>query len=292
MPPADLKTRIKTSPWVRGLLPARMLVKRAERRGQAMWEADNGKREWALSEMKTILAGTPRVEELHELARRYLIEHQIASYGVLFWQQRWSAKVDAQSQARLHAALSANRGVLLSACHIGPFYRLQYAPPLAARDTYFVAGSWFFEPAGPGAWGRQLARYRKGMKSCPLSADWSFPIIQGLLERGDPVIIHFDVSGTRETSFVGKPTMLTDGSAQLAFRTDALVLPLRARRVGHRVWADAGAPLDPREFADADTLHDALAAVHERWILEDPATVESAENWDLNPERPRDLAGP
>ena len=153
MPPAGLKVRIKTSPWVRSLLPTRLLVKRAERTGQAMWERDAGKREYALAEMRTILAGTPRVEDLHELARRYLIEHQIASYGVLFWQQRWSAKVDPQSAARLRAALSGNRGVLLSTCHVGPFYRLQYAPPLDGRDTYFVAGSWFFEPPGPGAWG-------------------------------------------------------------------------------------------------------------------------------------------
>jgi lauroyl/myristoyl acyltransferase len=67
--------------------------------------------------------------------------------------------------------------------------------------------------------------------------------------------------------------MLAEGNAQLAVRADAIVLPVRARRVGHRVWVDVAKPFDPRELT-VDQLHDALAALHERWILENPATME------------------
>jgi len=59
------------------------------------------------------------------------------------------------------------------------------------------------------------------------------------------------------------------------------------------VWLDAHPPLDPREHDGIEQLHEALAAVHERWILELPATLEnprrdgfweaaSAEGWPLS----------
>ena len=107
-----------------------------------------------------------------------------------------------------------------------------------------------------------------------MPARGSFEIVQTLLRRGEPVFLFFDMPGPRETRFLGKPVMLADGTAQLAARADALVLPLRSRRVGSEVWLDACAPLDPRDFASSDELHDALAAQHERWILENPAALE------------------
>ncbi len=271
MPQASLEIRVKTSPWLRSMLPTRLLVSRAARRGQAIWERNASDREDALAAMETIVAGTPRADELRELARLHLIESMIDR--ALFWQQPWSAKVDARSAARLREALSGNRGVLLSACHVGPYYRLQCAPPFKDRVTYLVPGPWFFEPPSPDYWGRRLARWRKGTKSLLVPSDGSFPVIQALLERGDPVFLFFDMPGPRQTRFLGKPAMLADGSAQLAVRADALVLPLRARHVGHHVWVDVGAPLDPHEFAGVDQLHDALAALHERWILENPAAM-------------------
>ena len=164
--------------------------------------------------------------------------------------------------------------MLLSPCHLGPHYHLASAAPFRGRETYLVAASLFFDPQEDSYWARFQARMRKGTRSHPMRADGSFHVLQALLERGDAVFVHFDRPGRRATHFLGKSTMLADGSAQLAFRADALVLPLRARRAGHRVWVDAAAALDPRDFDDADELHDALAAHHERWILEDPAAME------------------
>jgi benzoate-CoA ligase len=272
MPSAPLATRVKTSLLLRAVLPARLAVSRAEHRGRAMWGQDPQERDDAITTMQTVLTGTARESEVEELAPRYLIEHQVDT--VLFWARPWSAKVDALSALRLREALSGGRGVLLSACHVGPFYRLQCAPAFDGRVTYMVPGPWFFEPPEPGFVGRRLARWHKGMSSRPVPAKGSFRVIQALLERGEAVFLFFDTPGPRATNFLGKQVELAEGSAQLAVRADALVLPMRTRRDGHRVWVDVAEPLDPRKLTGADELHRALAAVHERWILENPAAME------------------
>jgi benzoate-CoA ligase family protein len=272
MPSAPLATRVKTSSLLRSVLPARLAVSRAERRGRAMWERSAQERDDALTTMQTVLTGTAREGEVEELAPRHLIEHHVDT--ALFWTRPWSAKVDALSALRLREALSARRGVLISACHVGPFYRLQCVPAFADRASYLVPGPWFFEPPEPGFAGRRLVRWHRGMRSRPVPAKGSFRVIQALLERGEAVFLFFDTPGPRTTRFLGKPVELAEGSAQLAVRADALVLPMRARRAGHRVWADVGEPLDPRKLTGVEELHRALAAVHERWILENPAAME------------------
>jgi benzoate-CoA ligase family protein len=275
MPSAPLAIRLKSSPWLHSLLPARLAVKRAERRGQEIWEQSAEAREEALAAMETIVARTPRADELEELARLHVIENNIDR--ALFWQQPWTAKVEPLSALRIREALSEHRGVLLSSCHLGAFYRLQCAPQFKDRDTYIVPGSWFFKPPKPGLWGRRLARWRKGMRSRPVPAKGSFRTIQALLERGESVFLSYDMPGPRETRFLGKRATLAEGNAQLAVRADAIVLPVRARRVGHRVWVDVAKPLDPRGLT-VDQLHDALAGVHERWILERPYAMEDPRN--------------
>jgi benzoate-CoA ligase family protein len=271
MPTAPLGVRLKSSPWLHRLLPARLAVRRAERRGAEIWEQSAEAREQALAAMETILAGTPRAEEMRELARQHVIEAHIDK--ALFWQQPWSAKVDPLTALRIREALAENRGVLFSSCHLGAFYRLQCAPPFKGRHTYVVPGAWFFEQPEPGYWGRRLARWHKGMPSHPVPATGSFRTIQALLEHGESVFLSYDMPGPRETYFLGKRATLAEGTAQLAVRADAIVLPVRTRRAGHRVWVDAARPLDPRQ-STVDQLHNALAALHERWILEDPAAME------------------
>ena len=271
MPPASFAIRVKTSAWLRSVVPVRFWVSRAERRGQHMWERYSGERAQALAAMETILAGTTRAGELAQLARAWMVEGKIDR--ALFWQRPWSARLDAESGARLQQALSSGRGVVLSACHMGPYYRLQCVRPLDGPGTYLVPGAWFFEPPSSDHWGRRLARWRKGTDSRLVPAKGSFRIIQALLERGERVLLFFDMPGARETRFLGKPAMLADGTAQLAIRADALVVPLRARRDGHHVYVDVAEPLDPRQCAGVDELIDMLAGLHERWILELPETM-------------------
>jgi benzoate-CoA ligase family protein len=269
MPSADLKVTLNTS-WLRSLLPAGAAVSRAESQARAVWERSAAQRADARAATETIVAGTPLEGELDRLAREHLSESSINR--ALFWRRPWTAKLDGGSRARLQQALSSPQPVLLSACHLGPYYRLQ--SPDAFKNTYLVPGPWFFEEPSHDEWGRRLARWRKGIKVRLVPAKGSFQVVRALLERGEAVMIFFDMPGGRETSFLGKPVELADGTAELAVRTGALVLPLRARREGHEVWIDVGEAIDARQAGGVDELHEALAQVHERWILENPAAMD------------------
>ena len=272
MPGGPPGLRLKTSALANTLLPASLAVSRAERVAAAIWEMDGEERAQATEAMGAVVTGTARAGELEELARTHLAE--TLAGRALFWQRPWTASIDRASSARIEQAMGDGRGVLLSACHLGPYERLDRARPFRGRRTYLVPGDWYFEEPSPGQWGRRLARWRNATKSRPVRATGSFRILQALLERGEGVFLFFDLPGPRQTRFLGKPAMLAEGTAQLSIRTGALVLPLRARRDGHRVHVEAGEALDPRDSTGVDALHERLARTHEAWILESPAAME------------------
>ena len=158
MPPARLDVWLKTSPLLRRLIPTQPLIERAERRGRALWDRSPDERERAIAAMEAIVAGTARSAEVEELARAHLIERQVDM--VLFWQP-WSADAEEHSASLLRDALSAGRGVLLSACHQGQYYRSMYALPLARDSHYSVVGGVAVRAAQPrplGAAGGALAQ--------------------------------------------------------------------------------------------------------------------------------------
>jgi lauroyl/myristoyl acyltransferase len=185
--------------------------------------------------------------------------------------------MDDASCARLEEALSCGRRLLLSSCHLGPIFYSMSVVTSRGRSPFAVAGPWFFEQPTPDYWGRRIARWWQGIAERGehlVQSVGCFPVLERLLEEGELVRIHFDLPGSRETPFLGKPVALATGTARLAAATDALVVPMRARRDGHRVWTDIEEPLDSRDFASAEDLHDALAATHERLILEMPFALE------------------
>ncbi len=248
-------------------------------------------RELALRAMRVILGGTSRAAELEQLARRRLIEQSVEN--ALFWQPWPTVGVDRASCAKRQLALSANRPVLLSTCHLGPYFLNMSTFSSLGLSPIAVSAPWFFASPSADYWGRRLARWRQGLSergqrlACSANA---FPVIRALLEQGEIVLNYFDIPGSSRMRFLGKPVMLTGGSARLAFETDALILPLRARRAGNRVWTDFSAPLDPRAFAGTAQLQEALARVHERWVLELPHTLEDpnrAGAWEQGASEPR-----
>lgn len=274
MPPAPLIVRLKTSP-LRELIPTRLVVRRAERRGREIWQRSLAARESALAVIETIVADTRSPSELAELAQQHLIEVEVER--ALFWQRWAQPRKDARSSANLGQALASGRGVLISACHQGPIGPGHAAVTSPRRTLYSTSALWFFEEPSHDHWGRRLARWHRQLyarNQRALPSVGAFALLRLLLEGGELVLIQFDMPGSRETRFLGRPVMLTAGTARLAVQADALVLPLRNRRVAHRVWVDIEAPLDPRDFADDRALHEALAAVHEQWILDSPATLE------------------
>lgn len=274
MPRAQLRVRLRTSPALRGLLPTSLVIARAAAKGRASWQ-NPLERERALSTMNAILANTPRAGEVEALARRRLIESEVER--ALYWQPWRPSSVDSSSAANLRQVLSQGRGVLVSACHLGPYFLQISALTALGCRPFAVSAPWFFEDPTPDYWGRRLARWRRGIAArnerlvCSVGA---FPVAKALLERGEIVLSYLDMPGGTRTQFLGKPVMLSSGTSQLAFQAQALVLPVRARRAGSRVWTDVFEPLDPHDFASAKELHRAVAAVHERSILELPETLE------------------
>ncbi len=274
-PAVSLALRLKTSPAARAIVPTRLAISYAASRGQRRWESSAAEREEALAVMDAIVGNTARESEATQLARRHLIEDEI--HKAFFWQRWPTERMDAASTEHLERTLASSRAVILSSCHLGPFHH--HTSPISARGRtiYIVSGKWFFDDPSADYWGRRIARWwvdlvRRDVRL--VSTVRSFPVLRRLLVEGETVLIYFDMPGSRRTSFLGKPVMLATGTAKLAVEADALVLPLRARRVGHRVWTDVAEPLDPRDFSGFEDLHEALAALHERWILEQPETLE------------------
>lgn len=292
-PPVSIGVRLRTTPWLHRLLPARLEVQRAKRRGWHTWKRWPQDRAGFRAGMEAVVGGTARAGEVERLTRAYLVESEVQR--ALFWRPWEAAAMQAVTRAHLDAALASGRGVLLSICHVGPYFHSASLGPTLERTVFAVGGPWCFADPTPDYWGRRQVRRMEGLRvqdGRMVPAADSFAVLRALLEQGELVLMHFDVPGRHETRFLGKPVMLTTGSAKLAVLTDAVVLPLRFRRSGHRVWVDAHPPLDPQEHGDVEQLHQALAAVHEQWILESPETLEdprrpgfwegaSVEGWPL-----------
>jgi lauroyl/myristoyl acyltransferase len=222
--------------------------------------------------MEAVVGASSRAGDLTELAKAHLIERGVDR--ALFWQPWRVPDIDAESLKRLRGALDGPQPVLLSACHQGPYHRTSLLPLRIGYKPYVVAGGWYFEEPSHDYWGRRLARWRKAARVNLVDSRGSFPVLKALLERGEAVLLYYDMPGRRESKFLGKPAMLADGISRLAVDTGALVVPLRMLRQGHRTRLDIAEPLDARAIADVATLHRELGAIFERWILEFPPRMD------------------
>jgi lauroyl/myristoyl acyltransferase len=271
-----LRAKLFGRPWLRGLVPVAIAVRRAEARGRATWERQPEKRAQALATMEAVLAGTTRAEELESLARRHVIEAEVVE--TMFWRPWRGSSIDGTSDARLRAALADERGVLISTAHLQPFIFVMGLVVERGGTPFSVSAPWLFAKPEPGEWAQRLDRWWQGIierrRERLVSSVGSFAVLRALLEQGETVYLFFDMPGSRETRFLGKPVMLSTGSARLAFETGAPILPTRTWREGSRFHTEIGEPLDPRDYTSVEELHDALAAVHERWILMAPEALE------------------
>ncbi len=273
MPPAPLGVRLKTSPIVRRVLPTSLVVARAERKAAKLWRESPETRSNALRAMEAIVAGTAREGELEEIARRHVIEQE--AWDALFWQP-WAARttLDTASRELVLAARDSGRPLILSACHQGPYFARSWNYVTIGIRPAVVCGEFWFDEPTHNYWGRRLARWRRGLPDLPLTRPrGSFATLTALLGAGETVLVYYDLPGRHETSFLGKSVMLVNGTARLAAETDALVVPVRIERVGSGWHERAYTPIDPRELDGVDGVHEALARVHERLILEQPEAM-------------------
>jgi lauroyl/myristoyl acyltransferase len=275
MPSAPLRARLQSSPGLRRVAPRRLIVAAAKSRGRALWRRDPETRRYATAMMETIVTGTARAGEAEQLARQHLVEQ--AAEQELFWLPWRLPALDRRSRKHADGALASGRGVLISSCHTSAIYMTCWPISERGRRVYLTAAPWYFGEPAHDYWGRRLMRFRREVAKhdeLVLPAPGSFPVLRQLLELGEVVNVLFDMPGGTDTYFLGKPVMLSSGSARLAAATDALVLPVRTRRVGADFRVDVCAPLDPRAFDDHEELHRSLAAIHERHILEQPQALE------------------
>jgi lauroyl/myristoyl acyltransferase len=225
--------------------------------------------------MEAIVAGTARADQAEQLARQCLVEQAVLEE--LFWMPWRMPSIDRASANHAQAAFSSGRGVLISSCHLGAIGLRLWPLSAPERRIYTTAAQWYFEEPNSDYLGRRLARWWRQIarrNELVIPASGSFALLAQLLERGDAVQVYFDMPGGTRTQFLGKPVMLSSGSARLALATDALILPVTIRREGVGCRTEVCAPLDPRSHPDLEELQHALAGVHESLILEQPQALE------------------
>jgi lauroyl/myristoyl acyltransferase len=276
MPRAPIGVMKRTSPLLLGLVPRRVAMARVEAQARADWREDPRTREWARASMAAIVSGTPREGELDELAEAMVVETRARE--ALFWRPWRQPHLDERSAQFARAAFSSGRGVLITGNHLAPVFTGLWTLRHMKPGIYLVCDPWLMAEPNPDYWGRYVARWREGVRRGAMrpveTGGGTFLTLRALLERGETVLLAADMPGKLETQFLGKPVMLAAGSAALAHQTGALVLPMRQRREGHRVFSEVLEAIDARDFDEVEPLHRAIMAVHERWILETPYALE------------------
>ena len=185
--------RVKTSPWLRSVLPARLAVSRAERRGAKDWEQQRGGARGGA-------CGDGEDRRRHGTRRRARAARARASDRGATSTGRCSGSSRGRRRSIALSAARVARGARgqAAACCSAPATSARSTACSARRRsggrvTYMTPGPWFFEPPTPDYWGRRLARWRKGMKSRPVPAKGSFRIDPGAARTrrgGVPVLRH------------------------------------------------------------------------------------------------------
>jgi len=293
-PPArpGLKARVQravvsahTSPATHRLVPARAAFRGFELLGAWARRARHPLYLGHLDHHRELLRHTPLAGREEEVAERALVEFLVCVE--LFWRPWLMRRGVVENLHYAREAQSADRGVLMTWPHFGVGYSL--FPSLVDHDIplYVIAAPHLYMDTGDD-YASRFARFsctyidevgvdhviKRGRGT---TAAGAFEPALEVLRRGDTLGMAFDVAGSMPTPFLGRRVSLASGNARLAHDTGSLVLPVVTRRRGTVPVAHFEKPIDAAEFADAESLQAAIAAVMERWALEQPQTV-----WDLH----------
>jgi lauroyl/myristoyl acyltransferase len=228
----------------------------------------------AVAAMTAVVAGTAATHDIDRLARAHVAAQ--ARGSELTWRPWEIERIPIRGLDRLERARASGRGLVISHSHLGPLAGWA-ALGREIRPLHHPVGDWAIHDPYPGYLGYQVEQRRRlfqraGMELLPAIGS-AFPLFK-LLRKGGAVLLSFDAPGERRTDFLGKPVDLDDGTAQLATKTQALILPTALLPIGRRWEIEIHEPLDPGDFAGPEELHLALAAVHEELILRAPEHLE------------------
>ncbi len=272
-----LGTRLYTTPFVHRLLPAKLALALVSRFGSP--EARNGRaveRQQAEHLMQDLLEYTPRAGEARKLARRNVAE--VARLRELFWRPWLIKHSRIVGHEHWEAAHADGRGCLIVVGHFGGLFGLAPALKHHGYHLYSVTSSHYWEPMPPGfegLWTLRLRDYAQALgPGTAIPNDEPAERFLEVLERGDTLLIAFDLPGSAATPFLGRSVALTGAPATLAFRTGARVLPILPLRDGSHVVVNMYEPLDATHYRDASALRAAIAQVFEQLLVEHPDNVD------------------
>jgi lauroyl/myristoyl acyltransferase len=257
------------------LVPTELALMGTDAFYRSMARLDPRRAAAAAASMAAVIGGTPREAEVARLAPRHVAA--IARGWELSWRPWELARIPIRGRERLDAARATGRGLIVSHSHLGP---LAGWVPLVRimRPMLFPQGDWLLDEPRHGYNGYQIEHWRKLYQDAGtelMHHIGSAPRAYRMLRRGGSVLISMDVPGERRTEFLGKPVDLDDGTARLATKAGALVLPASLRPSGRRWEIEIHPALDSREFDGPDELHLALTRVHEELIMQAPEHLES-----------------
>jgi lauroyl/myristoyl acyltransferase len=224
----------------------------------------------AVELMDPLVGNTPHEADIDGVARRFVAAR--ARGLELSWRPWELDRIPIHGLDRLRSAHDAGRGLIISHTHLGPL--AGWVPLIRTLcPLLFAQGDWLTDDPLPGYSGYQVEHRRKlylDAGSEMLHHVGSAPRVSRVLRAGGVVMITMDVPGNRRTHFLGKSIDLDDGTAHLAVKSDALVVPAAMMPSGRRWEIHIGDALDPHDFTGADELHLELARIHEQPILRHP----------------------
>jgi lauroyl/myristoyl acyltransferase len=273
-----LLVRLYASKHVHRLMPGRLALAIASvvgTPGRRHRKTDELKRSERL--MKDLLLYTPRAGEAQALARRNVAE--ISRLRELFWRPWLLKHSRVIGQEHWQSARAGGRGCVIVVGHLGAVFAVSRILRERGFGHYAVATPRYWEAQAPGFVGlmtRYLhTEYAEAVGTARLLSSTSPPeVLVGLLERGEAVLIAFDVPGSAATPFLGRSVALSGGPATLAFRTGSKVLPVLPERHGTRIDLRMFKPLDPADYRDLPALRAAIARIFEQLVLAKPEIVE------------------
>jgi hypothetical protein len=243
----------------------------ADARGRLRWLRQHA-REQSRRAVDAILGPDPVPDGE---ARDHLAHHAVREE---FIRRPWMVRgMPVEGVEHLQRAHATGRGVLVSYCHLGPFPGLGVTAAEHAGDVHQVALAWLANPQPDPSQRERWQAWRSMFTAAgvPLiAAKGAFPVVHDLLTRGAVVVMAFDWPGSAETLFLDRPVALASGTARLSHMTGALVVPVMRYFQGWRPRTVFGPPIDPARHAAWPGVHVAVAARHERWILQQPAALE------------------
>ena len=272
--------RLYTSKHVHRLIPAPLALAIAPALGnpdRQQRKEDELRRAERL--MTDLLLHTPRAAEARTLARRNVAE--VARLRELYWRPWLLKRSRLIGKVHWDGAHAGGHGCVVVFSHLGLAYVLPKLMQQHGFGVYFVGTPKYWEPQPPGYFGLLMHHLRREYATAAgahrlISSTARPGLLVDLLERGESVVIAFDVPGSAATPFLGRSVPLSGGPATLAFQTGAKVLPVLPERHGTRIDLRMFEPIDPADYRKLPSLRAAIARVFEQQVLAKPEIVDYA----------------